>query len=214
MTQLETWRQARRRLLFAASVSSFLLLTAAASALAFQAQKNYKDRGEYDLFRQLTGQYNALAVLHLANTWVDKYPQSDYAFDRELYLSAAVSKLVPPEQNSRRKLDELAGLLHNGLMPNVPAAQGRNIANLDELESGAKNILKCADAAFAPKWKPGNITAEDWNKAKQIEIGFGHKIVGWIYAQHNDAADAKKEYALSLDADANQPDIAAILKNP
>jgi len=67
-------------------------------------QKNYKDRGEYDLYSQITQTQDAKKRLDLLNQWQTKYPQSDFAQDRLQYFVATLGQLAPSDPNVRQQL--------------------------------------------------------------------------------------------------------------
>ena len=66
--------------------------------------KNYKDRGEYDLYSKVTQTQDPKARLQLLNTWQDKYPQTDFAQDRLIYFITTLAQLAPTDPSSRQQL--------------------------------------------------------------------------------------------------------------
>src|SRR3954466_6446903 len=57
--------------------------------------KNYKDRAEYDLYSKISQTTDPKAKLELLQTWQDKYPQSDFASDRNTLFMVTLSQLAP-----------------------------------------------------------------------------------------------------------------------
>src|SRR5438270_7539631 len=72
-------------------------------------QKNYKDRGEYDLFAKITQTADPAARLQLLNQWQDKYPQTDYAQERLQYYVITLSALAAKDPSQRQMLIQKAG---------------------------------------------------------------------------------------------------------
>jgi hypothetical protein len=76
------------------AVAACLAITGAPRAVFAQpasaqaAQKNWKDRSEYDLYESITKETSPAKRLELLNAWKDKYPSSDFADARQqLYMS-------------------------------------------------------------------------------------------------------------------------------
>src|SRR5689334_42576 len=90
---------------FAAVPPAIAQQPAAGQAAAGQAPaKNYKDRGEYDLFNKVTQTTDPKARLEVLNTWQDKYPQSDYSQERLQYFVVTLSQLAPNDPTQRQAL--------------------------------------------------------------------------------------------------------------
>src|SRR4051794_28301558 len=53
--------------------------------------KNYKDRDEYELYSKITQTADPKAKLTLLQTWQDKYPQSDFASDRNVLFMVTLN---------------------------------------------------------------------------------------------------------------------------
>ena len=61
---------------------------AAQPAQGQTAQKNWKDRAEYDLYNAIVKEQDPNKRLTLLNSWKEKYPASDYAPERvQIYLT-------------------------------------------------------------------------------------------------------------------------------
>src|SRR5689334_18329098 len=90
---------------FAAGPPAIAQQPAAGQAAAGQAPaKNYKDRGEYDLFNKVTQTTDPKARLEVLNTWQDKYPQSDYSLERLQYYILTLSQLAQNDPTQRQPL--------------------------------------------------------------------------------------------------------------
>src|SRR4051794_3681325 len=64
---------------------------AAQSTLA--AQKNWKDRAEYDLYEAITKETAPSKRLELLNSWKEKYPLSDFADARQQLFMSTFSQV-------------------------------------------------------------------------------------------------------------------------
>src|SRR4051794_38678377 len=67
-------------------------------------QKNYKDRGEYDIYSQITQTQDPKKRLDLLNQWQTKYPQSDFAQDRLQYFVATLGQIAANDPSVRQQL--------------------------------------------------------------------------------------------------------------
>jgi hypothetical protein len=179
-------------------------------------QKNYKDRGEYDLYSKITQTQDPKAKLELLNTWQDKYPQSDFAQDRLLYYVLTLSQLAPSDPPSRQKLIDKANELLKVDPKNFramylisvwgPAVGGANPSPdlLSQVDSAAHGTIENADTAFDPSKKPANVNEADFAKAKSQALGVAHNALAWEATAKKDNATAENEYKASLQANPDQ----------
>ena len=56
------------------------------------AQKNWKDRAEYDLYESITKEATPAKRLELLNQWNEKYPATEFKLERQLLYLGHVSK--------------------------------------------------------------------------------------------------------------------------
>ena len=68
-----------------------ILVVGAVGLVSLHAQtpapaKQWKDRGEYDLYDSITKEQDLAKRLALLNSWKQKYPTSDYSSDRTIFL--------------------------------------------------------------------------------------------------------------------------------
>jgi tetratricopeptide (TPR) repeat protein len=183
-------------------------------------QKNYKDRGEYDLYSQVTQAQDPKKRLDLLNQWQTKYPQSDFAQDRLQYFVATLGQLAPNDPSVRQQLiDKCKELLK--LDPKNftalyyialwgPAVGGTNPSPdlLSTTETGAHGVIEGADAAFPSSKKPANMSDADWTKAKNQVLGVAHNALAWVATSKKDNATAESEYKQSLTANPDQGNIS------
>ena len=57
------------------------------------AQKNWKDRAEYDLYEAITKEATPAKRLELLNSWNEKYPTTDFKLERQLLYLDTYQKL-------------------------------------------------------------------------------------------------------------------------
>lgn len=185
--------------------------------------KNYKDRGEYDVFNKVTQTTDPKARLEVLNTWQDKYPQSDYSQERLQYYILALSQLAQSDATQRQplvnKCQELLKLdpkNANALYLIAfwgPAIGGANPSPelQGQVESAAHAFISGVDEAFAPANKPKNISDADFEKAKKIRVAVAHNGLAWVATAKKDNATAENEYKASLEVNPDQGPVSAQL---
>ena len=192
-----------------------LALTAFAQAPA-PAQKNWKDRAEYDLYEAII-KPDATPAARLQNLdkWKSTYPMSEYADVRQkIYLvtyvqmnnhRAAVDTAVDilkMDPNDYASLSEIVGYGLT-LEPTAAGAQlsAQNKADLETIENAARYIIANTDKIE----KPAGTTDEQWNTAKAQLPKFAQgKLVAGILM---DKSSAETELTKTVKADPT--DIAA-----
>ena len=133
------------------------------------AQKNWKDRAEYDLYTEITKpDATPQARLQNLDKWKAGYAQSEYADVRlKIYLvtyqqmnnhRAAVDtavEILKAEPNDLTSLTEIVGF-GLSLVPADPKAtlSAANKADLDTVQKTASYILGNLDAVYAADKKP------------------------------------------------------------
>jgi tetratricopeptide (TPR) repeat protein len=172
-------------------------------------QKNWKDRGEYDLFDAITKDTNPKTKLEKLQQWLKQYPQTDYVTERRTLLLATYFQLGM----AKEAVDVAKQILGND--PNnfsalfitvsfTQALAGQNPTPdvLDQGESAAKALLAILDKI------PPNFTEEQWkNQKPQIEA-LAHTTLGWVALQKKNwqAAEAEFQKALQLNPNDGQVD--------
>ncbi len=191
------------------------------AAAGQQPAKNYKDRGEYDLYSKITQTQDPKARLDLLNQWQDKYPQSDFAQDRLLYFVATLAQLAPNDPPSRQKLLDKCNELLKADPKNFramylisvwgPAVGGTSPAPdlLTQVDTAAHGVIDGADTAFDPAKKPANVSADEFTKAKGQAVAIAHNALAWEATAKKDNATAENEYKASLEANPDQGTVAA-----
>lgn len=178
--------------------------------------KNYKDRGEYDLYNQAVQQSkDPKAQVQTLQTWQDKYPQTDFATERALLFINALRQLAPTDPSAGQKLIDKCKEV---LKTDPKNFQGNYFLALWGPRVGGTNpqpdLLSSVDTAahgvldnLPPK--PANMSDADWDKAKGAIQAIAHNALAWEAAQKKDNATAENEYKASLQADPTQANVSA-----
>lgn len=183
--------------------------------------KNYKDRDEYDLYSKITQTTDPKAKLQLLQTWQDKYPQSDFASDRDTLFMLTLSQLAPNDPASRQKLVDKAGEIAAKDPKNFranymialwgPAVGGTSPAPdlLAKVDTAAHGVIDGSAEAFDASKKPANVSEADFQKFKGQAVAIAHNALAWEATSKKDNAAAEAAYKASLEANPEQSNIAA-----
>ncbi len=194
---------------------------AAGQQAAGQPAKNYKDRGEYDLYSKVTQTQDPKARLDLLNTWQDKYPQTDFAQERLLYFVTTLGQLAPSDPTARQKLLDKANELLKTDPKNFramylitvwgPAVGGTSPSPdlTSQVDMAAHGVIDNIDSAFDPKAKPQGVSDADFTKAKGQALAIAHNALAWEAGSKKDTATAENEYKASLQANPDQGTVSA-----
>lgn len=194
---------------------------AAGQQAAGKPTKNYKDRGEYDLYSKVTQTTDPKARLDLLNTWQDKYPQTDFAQERLLYFVTTLGQLAPSDPSARQKLLDKANELLKADPKNFramylitvwgPAVGGTSPSPdlLSQVDTAAHGVIDNIDTAFDPKQKPASVSDADFTKAKGQALAIAHNALAWEAGAKKDTATVENEYKASLEANPDQGTVSA-----
>ncbi len=187
-------------------VSPALILAAGSPAPQSQgqaAQKNWKDRDEYDLYTSITTEANAQKKLDLLNQWQTKYPNTDFKTERTtLYLTTYVGLGRPKDAvGSAKQLladnpKDFTGLYYVTLL--TLQALDTSPGALDDSEKGAAGLIGALDDQFAAAKKPASVSDADWAKARSDTEAMAHTTLGWVAMQRKDNVKAEQEFTKSL----------------
>jgi len=193
-----------------------LIVMAALAALQVQAEKNWKDRAEYDLYSEIV-KPDATPAARLANLdkWKAAYPASEYSPERlKIYLITyqqlnkhreafdTATEILKTDPNDQAATQEILGFIR-ALMPQQANAtlSAQNKADLDTAEKVARNLLANPDALYGPDKKPQGVADDAWAKTKPTMMNFAQFTLGYIAATKKDAASAETELVKTLQAD-------------
>lgn len=183
------------RTLRALTAAAIICAVGLAAARAEQAQgqpaattakkKQVKDQGEYDIFNEaLKDQANPTKEIQDLDTWKQKYPDSDYKWDRLYMYIQAYSKMNPPQPE---KIVDYGSQLMNQDMNSIFSETNGKLKVLDILYRVATNAILLpnpspdqmalakkaatqlkdeANSYFVAANKPANTSEAAWDKAK------------------------------------------------
>lgn len=192
-----------------------------ASGQSAQPQKNWKDRGEYDLYMKITQTQDPKQRLELLKTWTDKYPQTDFQAERNQAYIGTLGQVAATDPSQRQALiDKCEEVLksdpNNFTAAYYLALTGPQVGGktpppdlLTQVQSAAHVILTQADTMFAPDKKKPGVSDADWAKAKNQIVAMAHRTLGWAAEASKDNATAESEYKASLEADPDQGVVSA-----
>jgi hypothetical protein len=167
------------------------------------AQKNWKDRAEYDLYEAITKEATPAKRLELINSWNEKYPTTDFKLERQLLYLDTYQKLgqAPKILDSAKNIiaidpQNLTALywmayLTTSLNNTTPEA-------LDSGEKAGKALLGALDTQFDPSKKPAGTTDEQWKKARNDMEALAHKTLGWVAMIRKNGPEAQDHFTKSL----------------
>lgn len=195
--------------------SLFAAPQAAQAGAAGQTQKNWKDRDEYDLYDKISKTQDPKQQIQLLQTWLDKYPQSDYANERLTFWILALSKMAQSDPTAAQQLLGKASDLLKLDPKNFRAAYfialyGPRVGGASptadvqsEVDSAAHTVLDNLPT------KPANVSDADWTKAKNQIIDIAYGALAWDDTTKKDAAGAEDVYKTSLTNDPTQAGVSA-----
>jgi hypothetical protein len=181
-----------------------LALTAGGQA---PAQKNWKDRAEYDLYDAITKDNAPASRLQNLEKWKAGYAQSDYADVRmKIYLVTyqqmnnhraafdTANEILKTDANDLTSLTEIVGygltlVPADGKAPLTAA----NKADLDAIDKTAHYILANLDTIYAAGKKPQGTTDDQWNAAKPTMQKFSQFTIARAMVLEKDTPKAESE---------------------
>ncbi len=201
------------------SFSSFSYLAVSAHpAMAQDAAagaKNWKDRGEYDLYMSITQATDPAKRLELLNQWQDKYPQTDYMKERLQLFVPTTAQAGQPAKTleyaaKMLKIDpkDATSLFYTAFYGPVVYGAKATPDQLAQVHDAGQGILDNADTVFADKNKPPATSQADWTKQKNVVIGTADAALGWEASVKKDFPTSEKDYAASIQANPENAQVA------
>jgi len=174
--------------------------------------KNYKDKGEYDLFLQVTKEADPAKRMELLNQWQDKYPTTDFLKERLQYFVATAIQLNQPAKTvdySKQllKIDpkDFASLYYIALYGPAAYAPKSNppvpptADQLADVDMAAHGVIDNIDTGFDPKKKEATKMSDDqWAKEKNKALAVARNALGWGANMKKDYTTAESEYKTSI----------------
>jgi hypothetical protein len=168
------------------------------------AQKNWKDRAEYDLFEAITKEATPAKRLEQLNQWKEKYPATEFKLERELLYLDTYQKLgqAPKILESAKNIIAIDPQNLTALYWMAYLTTSMNNTAPEALDTGEKAgnaLLGALDTAFAPAKKPAGTSDEQWTKARTDMEALGHKTLGWVAMMRKNGAGAQEHFLKSLE---------------
>lgn len=201
-------------LALAAAVAIAVPHSPAFAQAAQGAQKNWKDRAEYDLYEQISKPDTAPAKrLELLNQWKEKYPASDFADVRQGVYMTTYAQMGRAGDAITSACEVLAK------DPSNLQALSTTLTSVFSLQNGTPDQLGCADKAaqqvvsnadtlFGADKKPANVSDADWQAAKKNMHVLAQNALGYIPWQRKDYEKAEAEFAKSLKLEPSQGQVS------
>jgi tetratricopeptide (TPR) repeat protein len=174
--------------------------------------KNWKDRGEYDLYNSIAHEQDAKKRLDLLDQWTQKYPKTDF---EDLRTQAYLGTLGPLSQQDPSVRQKAVDYFKKAI-----ATDPKNFTALywlaitaPEVGGASPSPEQIADAETAGNGllqaqKPATTSDADWNKAKPGVDALAHGALGWAATAKKDYPTAQKEYEAYLKANPNNANIS------
>jgi len=181
-----------------------------------KAEKNWKDRAEYDLYSEIV-KPDATPAARLQNLdkWKSTYPQSEYADKRlEIYLITyqqmnnhraafdTAKEILKTNPHDAASIQEILGYIR-ALEPQKADATltPQNKADMETAEKVARDLLANPDAVYGADKKPPNVADAAWAKTKPTMVNFAQFTLGYIGVEEKDNAKAEAELTKTLQID-------------
>jgi len=181
---------------------------------AGQAQKNWKDRAEYDLYESIGKAADANQRLTLLSQWKEKYPASEFSDLRDvLFMETyrqlgrggdmlnAANAVLAKDPNNIQALGAAITSVYT-LPPNAPPD------SLATVEKAANQLLSNADTLFAADKKPANVSDADWTSAKKSLSTTAETALGLIAMRNKNNEQAETAFHKSLEMDPNAAQVS------
>jgi tetratricopeptide (TPR) repeat protein len=208
-------------LLKQSAIAAVLVLSLVASLPAQDKKKEWKDRGEYDLYDSIAKTQDPTQWLATLDKWKQQYPQSDYADVRRQLTLETYRALAKPREAFDAAQDVLKDNPNNlvalsvtvgnvyALVPfgaNPLTAQQQS--DLDVTEKAAQQILSNLDSIYSKENRPPAMADDQANQAKPQLKAFAQKTLGYIALERKDYKVAQTELTKALQADPNQGQVS------
>jgi len=178
-----------------------------------QAQKNWKDRAEYDLYVALTTAVQAndgAKALALLKEWTEKYPESDYA-DARPTLELNAYKAANDPKGMIAAAEKILGANPNDITANYwvcTLTLGNNMTAEEDLARAEK-----AGSILSTVAKPAEVDAAQWPPVEKEMHALGYKCAGFVAMQRKDNEKAESNFESSLKVKAEDAQISSMLGN-
>lgn len=190
-----------------------VLAAVTVSATWAQAQRNWKDRAEYDLYVGITQALQAndgAKALAMLKEWTEKYPQSDYA-DTRPALKLNAHKAANDPKGMLAAADEITATNPNDITANYWVCT----LMVTNPQPSAEDLTRAAKSGdvLSKLAKPAEIPDAQWPAIEKEMKSLGHKCAGYVAMQRKDNEKAEQEFVASLKVKAEDAQINSMLGN-
>ena len=176
-------------------------------AASGQPQKQVKDQGEYDLFTSVTKETDPNKKLGFLNQWKEKYPNTDFKKERQLFFLDTYRNLNQPDKMIQQAKEILAEDPKDvtsmfwlaSIIPSLPNS-GTNTEYVGLADKAGRGLLEQVPATFEPTKKPAQMSEEQWKKARNDMEAVAYKAVGWSAMINKNNEVAKENFTKALQA--------------
>jgi tetratricopeptide (TPR) repeat protein len=203
------------------AIAALLVLLLFGSLGAQEKKKEWKDRGEYDLYESITKTQDPNQWLATLDKWKQQYPQSDYADVRRLLYLETYRALNKPQQafdaaeevlkdnpNSLVALSAIVGYVYTLVPFGANSLTSQQQADMDAADKAAHQILSNLDTIYAKENRPPVMTDAQASQAKPQLAAFAQKTLGYIALEKKDYKTATTELTKALQMDPNQAQVS------
>ena len=199
-----------QRIAALAVMGAVVVIGTAPVARAQAPEKKVKDQGEYDIFNQtIKDATNPAAQIKDLDTWVQKYPESDYKDDRQYYYIQAYNGAAQPakvlEVGSQLMARDLKSVFKDPktggqqvltvlylMSVNVLKIPGATPEQLASGEKAASALNAYVDEYFTAANKPAGTDDAAWAKTKSDVAGLSKAVLMSLATRPG--ADAMTKY--------------------
>ncbi len=192
--------QPLRKFVLGGVMSAMLLST---GNVYSQAQKNWKDQAEYDLYVSITKATAPDQQLQLLNQWKEKYPESEYKLERaQTYLIIYQKKNDPAGlYTSCKDLLSLDPKSFQALYFITLLTVSMNKNDAEGLDAGTKaanGLIGILDTTYDAGKKPAATSDAQWKQQRNdIEVQ-AIKTLGWVEWQKKNYTGAEQQFVKAL----------------
>lgn len=169
------------------------------------AQKNWKDRAEYDLYEAIGKEATPAKRLELLNQWNEKYAASEFKLERTLLYLDTYQKLgqAPKMLETAKSVIAIDPANLTALYWIAYLTTSLNNTAPDALDAGEK-----AGQALLTPTKPPTTSDSDWAKAKTDMQALGYKTIGWVNMMRKNGSVAQQNFLKALELNPSAGEIS------
>lgn len=177
------------------------------------AQKNWKDRAEYDLYEAITKETAPAKRLELLNQWKEKYPSSEFNDVRQQVFMATYAQVGRPADALNLAGEILSTDAMNlqalsTALTSIFSVQKPTPDQLGAAEKAANQVTQNLDTLFGTAKKPEGVSDADWATAKRNMQVLAQNTLGFSAWQRKDLQRAEAEFLKSLQLEPNQGQVS------